>query len=95
MAKVSILDPIYNVEKYLRECLESLISQTLEDVEILCINDGNINSSVHSKEKVYQICSEYEELTEFLAKRPKIKAYANSYKLIKQYRVRHTLCERV
>lgn len=258
MAKVSILVPIYNVEKYLRECLESLISQTLEDVEILCINDGstdssvqiieeyakkdgrikvinkensgygasmnwglreatgeyvgivesddfveknmfedlyniarknqadivksdyyyyttannqsrkagkiskyrinkvinakkykkllkmqptiwnaiyrreflkeneikfletpgasyqdtsfafktlssaerivltdkaylyyrqdNINSSVHSKEKVYQICSEYDELTAFLAKRPKIKAYANSYKLIKQYR---------
>lgn len=45
MPKVSILVPIYNVEKYLRECLESLIAQTLEDIEIICINDGSTDSS--------------------------------------------------
>ena len=43
--KVSILVPIYNVEHYLRECLESLVNQTLEDIEIICINDGSTDSS--------------------------------------------------
>lgn len=43
--KVSILVPIYNVEKYLPECLESLCSQTLQDMEILCINDGSTDAS--------------------------------------------------
>ena len=43
--KVSILVPIYNVEKYLVECLESLVNQTLRDIEILCINDGSTDSS--------------------------------------------------
>ena len=45
MPKVSILVPIYNVEKYLRKCLESLVEQTLEDIEIICINDGSTDSS--------------------------------------------------
>ena len=43
--KVSILVPIYNVEKYLRQCLDSLISQSLKDIEIICINDGSTDSS--------------------------------------------------
>lgn len=45
MPKVSILVPIFNVEKYLRECLDSLVAQTLEDIEIICINDGSTDSS--------------------------------------------------
>ena len=45
MTKVSILVPIYNVEKYLRECLDSLANQTLKDIEIICINDGSTDSS--------------------------------------------------
>ena len=43
--KVSVLVPIYNVEKYLPVCLESLISQTLKDLEIICIDDGSTDSS--------------------------------------------------
>lgn len=43
--KVSVLVPIYNVEKYLSECLESLCRQTLQDMEILCINDGSTDAS--------------------------------------------------
>ena len=39
--KVSIIVPIYNMEKYLSECIETVISQTLQDIEILCINDGS------------------------------------------------------
>ena len=45
MPKVSVIVPVYNVEKYLRECLESLVNQTLNDIEIICINDGSKDSS--------------------------------------------------
>ncbi len=42
---VSLLVPICNVEKYLRECLDSAAAQTLQDIEIICINDGSTDSS--------------------------------------------------
>jgi len=45
MPKVSIVVPIYNVEKYLQECLESLVTQTLQDIEIICVNDGSTDRS--------------------------------------------------
>ena len=44
--KVSIVIPIYNVEKYLRQCLDSVINQTLKDIEIICVNDGSKDSSL-------------------------------------------------
>ena len=44
--KVSILVPICNVERYLRECLDGLVNQTLEDIEVICINDGSTDSSL-------------------------------------------------
>ena len=44
--KVSVIVPIYNVEKYLRKCLDSLVNQTLKDIEIICINDGTKDNSV-------------------------------------------------
>ncbi len=43
--KISIIIPIYNVEKYLQQCLESVINQTLEDIEIICVNDGSTDGS--------------------------------------------------
>ena len=43
--KVSVIVPVYNSEKYLNKCLDSLISQTLEDIEIICVNDGSTDSS--------------------------------------------------
>ena len=46
MAKVSVLIPVYNTEIYLRECLDSVINQTLEDIEIICINDGSTDDSL-------------------------------------------------
>lgn len=45
MPKVSVIIPIYNVEKYLRECLDSVVNQTLNDIEIICINDGSTDNS--------------------------------------------------
>ena len=47
MIKVSIVVPVYNVEEYLRVCLESLIGQTLKDIEIICVNDGSTDNSLN------------------------------------------------
>ena len=44
--KVSIIVPVYNVEEYLSECLESCINQTLQDIEIICVNDGSSDNSL-------------------------------------------------
>jgi len=44
--KVSVLVPICNVEQFLEKCLQSIISQTLEDIEIICINDGSKDNSL-------------------------------------------------
>lgn len=44
--KVSIVLPIYNAEPFLRECLDSIINQTLKDIEIICVNDGSTDKSL-------------------------------------------------
>lgn len=49
---VSVLVPVYNVSKYLRQCLDSLVGQTLKEIEIVCVNDGSTDSSL-------QILNEY------------------------------------
>jgi glycosyltransferase EpsH len=43
--KVSVIVPVYNVEKYLYECLSSLVCQTLIEIEIIVINDGSTDTS--------------------------------------------------
>ena len=45
MPKVSVIVPIYNVEKYLEKCINSLLSQTLEDIQIILVNDGSKDNS--------------------------------------------------
>lgn len=44
--KVSVVIPCYNVEKYLRQCLDSVINQTLKELEIICVNDGSTDSTL-------------------------------------------------
>ena len=50
--KVSVILPVYNVGKYLRQSLDSLINQTLKEIEIICVNDGSVDDS-------YDILEEY------------------------------------
>ena len=45
MPKVSVIIPVYNVEAYLRQCLDSVVNQTLKDIEIICVDDGSTDSS--------------------------------------------------
>lgn len=52
MPKVSVIVPVYNVQKYIRQCLDSLLVQTFKDIEIICIDDG-------STDKCGQILDEY------------------------------------
>lgn len=47
MVKVSVIVPVYNVEKYLIQCLNSISMQTLQDIEIICVDDGSTDSSSH------------------------------------------------
>ncbi|MCI5866500.1 MAG: glycosyltransferase family 2 protein [Methanosphaera sp.] len=59
MVKVSVVMPVYNVEKYLRQSLDTIVNQTLEDIEIICINDGSPDNSL-------------DILNEYAAKDPRI-----------------------
>ena len=49
--KISVIIPIYNTEKYLEECLKSVINQSLKNIEIICINDGSTDNSKNIIEK--------------------------------------------
>ena len=46
MPKISVIVPVYNTAQYLPQCLDSIINQTFEDFEIICINDGSTDSSL-------------------------------------------------
>lgn len=49
---ISVIIPVYNVEKYLRRCLDSVIAQTYQKLEIICVDDGSIDDSG-------KICDQY------------------------------------
>lgn len=44
--KVSVVVPVYNTSKYLRECMDSILCQTLKEIEIICVNDGSTDNSL-------------------------------------------------
>lgn len=54
--KVSVIVPVYNTEKYLRKCLDSLVNQTLKELEIVIVNDGSKDSSPQIIEEYIKIC---------------------------------------
>lgn len=57
--KVSILVPVFNAEKYLRKCLDSIVNQTYKDLQVVIVDDGSTDSSP-------AICDEYSERYKFL-----------------------------
>lgn len=62
MIKMSVVVPVYNVSKYLAKCLDSLVSQTLKDIEIIVVNDGSTDNSqeiIAEYEKNYHIIKAY------------------------------------
>ena len=59
--KVSVIIPVYNVEKYLRECLDSIIGQSLEDIEIICVNDSSSDNIQEAEEQKKIINQTFEE----------------------------------
>ena len=53
-AKISVIIPVFNVEKYLYKCLESVIHQTYKNLEIICVNDGSTDNSLNILEEFAQ-----------------------------------------
>ena len=54
MIKVSVIIPVYNMERYLEECLDSVINQDLEDIEVICVDDGSTDNSLAVLKKYEQ-----------------------------------------
>ena len=52
MPKVSVIVPIYKVKPFLRQCIDSIINQTLKDIEIILVDDGSVDGEA-------EICDEY------------------------------------
>ena len=44
--KVSVIIPVYNTAEFLRQCLDSIVNQTLQDIEIICVDDGSTDASL-------------------------------------------------
>lgn len=55
MPKISIIVPVYNVEKYLKDCIESILNQTFKDFELILVNDGSTDNSL-------EICKYYKKI---------------------------------
>lgn len=66
MPSVSVIIPVYNVEAYLRQCLDSVVNQTLRDIEIICVDDGSTDGSAAI-------------LAEYAAKDPRVKVLARAH----------------
>ena len=61
--KVSIIVPVYNVEEYLARCLDSLVNQSLKDIEIIVVNDG---SPDNSQKIIDNYCKKYKNIKSFI-----------------------------
>ena len=53
MPKVSVIVPFYNVEGYIEKCLETLVNQTLQEIEIILVNDGSKDRSINIVKKFF------------------------------------------
>lgn len=67
MKEISIIIPIYNTEKYIKECIDSIRKQSIKNIEIICIDDGSTDDSV-------EIIKEYKSID------PRVSLYQQSHK---------------
>ena len=49
--EISVIVPVYNSVRYMRQCLDSIVNQTFKDIEIICVNDGSTDSSLEILEE--------------------------------------------
>lgn len=52
MVKVSVIIPVYNAEDYLKESIDGILNQTLDDIEVLCVDDGSVDNSLKILEEI-------------------------------------------
>ena len=70
--KVSVILPVYNVSEYLRRCMDSIVGQTLKDIEIICVDDGSTDDSLEilkeyeAKDKRVKVIEQERELPEIM-----------------------------
>lgn len=79
MKKVSIIVPAYNVEKYIEKCLNTLVNQTLDNIEIIVVNDGSTDGT---KQKIEQFEEKYPEKIRHLEKQNGGLSDARNYGLL-------------
>ena len=65
MCKISVILPVYNTEKYIKKCLDSLVNQTMNNIEIIVVNDGSID---HSEEIIKKYEEKYKNMIKYLKK---------------------------
>ena len=58
MSKVSVIVPVYNVEQYIKRCLKSILDQSWQDFEILCVDDCGQDQSISIIEQMQRISAE-------------------------------------
>lgn len=65
MCKISVIIPVYNTEKYIKKCLDSLVNQTMNNIEIIVVNDGSID---HSEEIIKKYEEKYKNMIKYFKK---------------------------
>lgn len=85
--KVSVIIPVYNIENYVEKCLDSVVNQTIDEIEIIVVNDG---SSDNSKKKVSKYVAKYKDKIKYLEKENGGLSSARNYGL--KYATRRIYC---
>ncbi len=62
--KVSVIIPVYNLERYLHQCMDSIVSQSLKDIEIICVNDSSTDDSLKILEEYAQTDKRVQVITQ-------------------------------
>ena len=83
--KISVIIPVYNVEAYLEQCLQSVLKQTLADIEVICVDDGSRDGSrailerVASDDDRIKLCFHESNKSLFMARKTGVAAACGEY----------------